>query len=59
MAYPTDPIYKFTKDLDGNNSNLLLQRGSETLYIPLDPDNRHYQEYLEWVDAGNTAEASD
>ena len=22
--------------------------------IPKDPDNRHYQEYLEWVSAGNT-----
>ena len=22
--------------------------------IPLDPSNRHYQEYLEWVAEGNT-----
>jgi hypothetical protein len=27
--------------------------------IPLDPANTDYQEYLEWVEAGNTAEAAD
>ena len=27
--------------------------------IPFDPTNTDYQEYLEWVAAGNTAEAAD
>ena len=27
--------------------------------IPLDPANTDYQEYLEWVDEGNTPEAAD
>tara|TARA_A100000172_G_scaffold54794_1_gene34951 strand:- start:17 stop:172 length:156 start_codon:yes stop_codon:yes gene_type:complete len=27
--------------------------------IPFDEGNRHYQEYLLWVAAGNTAEAAD
>jgi len=27
--------------------------------IPLDPENADYQEYLEWVAAGNTPEAAD
>ena len=27
--------------------------------IPLDPANTDYQEYLEWVAAGNTADAAD
>mgnify|MGYP003118536388 FL=1 len=27
--------------------------------IPFDPDNTDYQEYLEWVAEGNTAEAAD
>jgi hypothetical protein len=26
-------------------------------YIPIDPDNTDYQEYLEWVAEGNTAES--
>tara|TARA_R100000458_G_scaffold22682_1_gene20318 strand:- start:95 stop:277 length:183 start_codon:yes stop_codon:yes gene_type:complete len=27
--------------------------------IPVDPANTDYQEYLEWVSKGNTAEAAD
>lgn len=29
------------------------------LAIPKDKGNRHYQEYLEWVAEGNTAEDAD
>ena len=28
-------------------------------YIPYDKENTDYQEYLEWVAAGNTADAAD
>lgn len=31
----------------------LLQRTSDNAYIPLDPENRDYQEYLQWLAAGN------
>ena len=27
--------------------------------VPEDENNRHYQEYLEWVEAGNTAQEKD
>ena len=30
-----------------------------SLTIPFEPENAQYQEYLEWVAAGNTAEAAD
>ena len=36
----------------GNYSNVTVQ-------IPIDPDNTDYQEYLAWVEEGNTAEAAD
>jgi len=31
----------------------------ETLSVPLDPDNRHYDAILEWVAEGNTIEDAD
>ena len=57
MAFPENPIYKlvndsFTKELDS------IKTVGNT-YIPLDPANRDYQEYLAWVAEGNTAEAAD
>tara|TARA_R100000458_G_scaffold13400_1_gene11189 strand:- start:97 stop:273 length:177 start_codon:yes stop_codon:yes gene_type:complete len=33
--------------------------GKFATYIPFDERNTDYQEYLEWVAAGNTAEAAD
>ena len=59
MAYPTNPIYKLAKGMDGTTACILTSSGTNQLAIPLDPDNTDYQEYLKWVDEGNTAEAAD
>ena len=32
---------------------------TDNAFIPLDNDNRDYQQYLEWVAEGNTAEEAD
>jgi len=60
MAYPTNPIYKFfknpiTEDING----VYTIKDDKTYSIPLDEENTDYQEYLEWVAEGNTAEAAD
>jgi len=34
-------------------------RKEDNAYIPFDEANTDYQEYLEWVADGNTAEAAD
>ena len=56
--------YKLFNDPSNNSTPTLVgiirsnSNGSKT-HIPLDRDNTDYQEYLEWVDAGNTPEAAD
>ena len=60
MAYPTNPIYKFYKhSMSDNNEGVLLSKDGKTYSIPLDEANTDYQEYLEWVSKGNTAEEAD
>lgn len=31
-----------------------IKRIADNAFIPLDPANTDYQEYLEWLEAGNT-----
>jgi len=51
--------YKYLKNsLHGNQLNIILRK-EDNACIPMDSGNRDYQEYLEWVAAGNTAEAAD
>ena len=63
MAYPTNPIYKLIKHPDGKVDFVKTQTGDSEPYhikmIPFNEENADYQEYLEWVAEGNTAEAAD
>ena len=60
MAYPTNPIYKLYKGTDAIKViGVNKAEGDVRISIPFVPGNSDYQEYLEWVDAGNTAEAAD
>ena len=55
MAYPTNPIYKEVKDLQGNVNGVK----TPGLVIPDDPNNCDWINYLAWKAEGNTAEAAD
>jgi len=57
MAFPSNPIYKLVNHPITGNLNSI--RTTTDDFIPIDPANTDYQEYLEWVAAGNTAEAAD
>tara|TARA_A100001515_G_C4465449_1_gene175059 strand:+ start:439 stop:612 length:174 start_codon:yes stop_codon:yes gene_type:complete len=57
MAYPTNPIYKLKNDKNTGQLVTIMKEGVK--FIPLDETNKDYQEYLDWVAEGNTAEAAD
>ena len=53
--------YKFFKLADGTQEDAVIRTTSDGIVavVPFDEGNIHYQEYLAWVAAGNTAEAAD
>ena len=46
-------MYKLIKSLVTGEINI-VQRIADNAFIPFDPANTDYQEYLKWVEAGNT-----
>ena len=45
-------MYKLVKNIDGPAN--VVERLSDNAYIPFDPANTDYQQYLAWLEAGNT-----
>jgi hypothetical protein len=48
--------YQYHTNLDGSET---IQRKEDMAFIPPDPANKDYQEYLEWVAEGNTPEPAE
>ena len=52
-------MYKLLNNLLDTSPSTTVLRISDNAFIPFDPANTDYQEYLEWVSEGNTPEAAD
>jgi hypothetical protein len=48
-------IYYTLQDLD-NITIVQVDENGAALFIPLDAENRHYAEYLKWLEEGNEAQ---
>ena len=43
----------------GDNQSIKAIINGQTMFVSLDPANRHYQAIQEWVDEGNTIEEAE
>jgi len=50
-------MYKLAQKF--KDTQISVQRLSDGAFIPFDPDNTDYQEYLRWLEAGNTPEPAE
>jgi hypothetical protein len=52
-------MYKLQPNTPMGDSAQTVQRLSDNAFIPFDPANTDYQEYLKWLEEGNTPEPAD
>lgn len=47
-------MYKQVKDIQNQLIQNVIVRTADNAFIPFAPDNTDYQQYLKWLDEGNT-----
>jgi len=51
--------YQLVRPLPRKTESTVVKRIEDNTFIPFDPANTDYQEYLKWLDEGNTPEPAD
>ena len=51
--------YKLINDKDGNLMNIRKVVGEQIIFIPVSQANTDYQQYLKWLEDGNTPEPAE
>jgi hypothetical protein len=52
-------MYKLSFNIPDNKLDNGVIRLSDNAFIPFDPDNTDYQQYLAWIAEGNTPQEAD
>jgi hypothetical protein len=52
-------IYKLYKTLDGKDAVIGTNENGSMVSFIFDPDNTDYQQYLKWLEEGNTPEPAE
>ena len=47
-------MYQQIRNILGEINQSVIKKTDSLTFIPFDPDNTDYQEYLEWLAEGNT-----
>ena len=51
--------YRTVLDVDGQTTDTVVFRVADSTYIPADPANSDYQQYLAWLAEGNEPEVAE
>ena len=50
---------QYDKQINGSDKTIIAEIDGQKMFVPINPDNRHYQAIQEWVAKGNKIEEAD
>ena len=59
MDHTNITFAQYLTDMNGDNTSIRATIDGLVMFVPIDPNNRHYAAILEWVAEGNTIQEAD